>query len=357
MRPRDAEQVAEARERDRPARALGSDRARAPLRRRRPTTAKPSPTRDERALASSRKPARLRSSTATGFGLPRRAPPRAPPPRLARSPSAGAAPGRVEPCAPRRSTAEQRQDGRRPGLGGSSSPSGMPGSSGGSRARRAARATVGAQLLEPRRARRTSRRRARRAARPARARRGEQPAGLQLLAGDRRVDGRADDRLRVAALEQLEPRGVEAARRRRVEHDAAADGRLGAQDDAVAAGGDDRLASRSCAKRPLAHDAGRDVARAEVDRDARPATRLELLERDVEPVADRIGAGLDERVAAPQLRALDARAAPTATRCPASARSTGRSCTWTLRTRTSQARPARRAARRPRRSSPTRACR
>ena len=127
--------------------------------------------------------------------------------------------------------------------------------------------------------------------------RGEQPAGLQLFTGHRCVHDRADDRLRVAVLEQLEPGRVEAAGRRGVEHDTAADRRLGPQDDAVAAGGHDRLAQPQLGEAALADDAGGDVARADVDRD-RGRYRLELLERDVESPADRIGAGLDEHVAA-----------------------------------------------------------
>ena len=88
--------------------------------------------------------------------------------------------------------------------------------------------------------------------------------------------------------------------------DAAADGRLGAQDDAVAAGGDDRLAQAQLGVAALAHDAGGHVARPDVDGD-RGRHGLELLERDVEPPADRVGARLDEHVAAPELRARDPR--------------------------------------------------
>ena len=136
--------------------------------------------------------------------------------------------------------------------------------------------------------------------------RGEQAARLQLRSGDRRAHDRADDRLRVAALEQLQALRVEAPRRRGVEHHAAADGRLGAQDDAVAAGGDDRLAQPQLGVAALAHDACGHVARPDVDGE-RGRERLELLERDVEPPADRVGARLDEHVPALELRARDPR--------------------------------------------------
>ena len=84
-----------------------------------------------------------------------------------------------------------------------------------------------------------------------------------------------------------------------------------------------------------ADDAGEVLGRAVVDVEARAVRDLdERLEGDVEPVADRIRAGGDERVAAPGSRRSTPGSAR-ATRWPASARSTGRSCTWTLRTRTS----------------------
>ena len=114
----------------------------------------------------------------------------------------------------------------------------------------------------------------------------------------------------LAALRPLEPRRVGVPRRRGVEHGAAADGRLAAQHDAVAARGDDRrgepqLRVRSPARTTRAGTAASRGGRA----GARRRDRLELLERDVEPVARREGARRDERVAAPQLAPLDARGA------------------------------------------------
>ncbi len=70
--------------------------------------------------------------------------------------------------------------------------------------------------------------------------------------------------------------------------------------------------------------------------EARPVCdRHELLERDVEPVARCERAGRKQRVAPPQLVPLHAgqRERDSLARL---ARSTGRSCTWTLRTRTSR---------------------
>ena len=75
-------------------------------------------------------------------------------------------------------------------------------------------------------------------------------------------------------------------------------------------------------------DRGADLGGAVVDVEARAVgDRLELVERDVEPVPDGIRAGLDERIAASEAASARRRAALTATRCPASATSTGRSCT------------------------------
>jgi hypothetical protein len=118
------------------------------------------------------------------------------------------------------------------------------------------------------------------------------------------VHDRADDRHRVAALEQLEPSGIEAAGRRRVEHDTSADSRLRPQHDVIASLGDDRFAQPQLGVAAFAHDPCSDVTRADVDGHRR-RHRLELLQRNIEPPADRIGARLDEHVAAPQLRPRD----------------------------------------------------
>ena len=145
------------------------------------------------------------------------------------------------------------------------------------------------------RARRPSRRLARR--------RRDRPASAATSAGTGAWTSGAE----VAPLEQLE-----AARRT---HAAAAPGRapcrrrasLRAQHDAVAACGDD-LRREPQLRLALAHpnDAGGVLGRPVVDVDAGAVgDRLELVERDVQPVADGVGARLDERVAAPQAAALE----------------------------------------------------
>ena len=95
-----------------------------------------------------------------------------------------------------------------------------------------------------------------------------------------------------------------AAWRRRVEHDSAADGRVRPQDDPVAARRNDGCAQPQLRVAAFAHEPGRHVARPEVSRH-RGRDRLELLERDVEPPADRVVARLDQDIAALQARALD----------------------------------------------------
>src|SRR3989442_7699042 len=129
---------------------------------------------------------------------------------------------------------------------------------------------------------------------------GEAPDGFDP---DRRVNRRGD----LAALEQLQPLGVESARRRRIEHDSPADGRAPAQDDAIPARGHDRLGEAELrvafagARKPRV-----DLGRAMVHFQTRAVPdRLELLERDVQSVADREVPRSDERVAAPEPVALD----------------------------------------------------
>ena len=117
----------------------------------------------------------------------------------------------------------------------------------------------------------------------------------------RLVDERGEERLRIASLEQREPRLVEPPRRGRVEDAAAADGRLAAQHEPVAARGDERprragagRTARRCARRGAgtAEVPWQTVTRAAASGARRP------LEHDVEPVARRVRARRDERVAA-----------------------------------------------------------
>ncbi len=122
-----------------------------------------------------------------------------------------------------------------------------------------------------------------------------------------REDGRLDRRRDVAALEKVHTPGVAMTRRSGVEDDASADRRLAAQDDPIASCGDDRGCEAELSP-ALAdpHDTRRHVARPEVHVESRAVRdRLELVERDVEPVRHRIRAGRDERLAALDLPALD----------------------------------------------------
>ena len=114
----------------------------------------------------------------------------------------------------------------------------------------------------------------------------------------------------VPPLEQLEPLEARVAGRSGVDDAPAADGRARAEHEAVSAGGDGGRGEAQL-RVPLADppDRGRDLRGAVVDVHAGAVgDRLELLERDVQAVARRIRAWLDERVAAPQLRPLDRRA-------------------------------------------------
>ena len=126
--------------------------------------------------------------------------------------------------------------------------------------------------------------------------------------------------------------------RSRVEHRAAADGRLAAEDDAVAARGDDRRCE------PELRVAARPPARpGPVLPRCRGGRGGALRPRSARAPRARRRAGSSSRMrrarrsASP--RRSSCRSTPgsaTATRWPGSARSTGRSCTWTLRTRTSR---------------------
>ena len=146
---------------------------------------------------------------------------------------------------------------------------------------------------------------------------------------------RPDDLGGIAALEDGQAVGLEPARRGGVEHHAAADGRLGAQHDAVAARRDERLAQPELRVRPRAGDARRYGVRAEVDgdggRDRRRAPRRAC------PGGSSADSGPARRARRRARRSRRPTAGRlTATRWPASARSTGASCTCTERTRTSR---------------------
>ena len=121
---------------------------------------------------------------------------------------------------------------------------------------------------------------------------GEQAVGVdasqrQLLQCRRRVDRCAPDLRRIRV-----------PRRRGIEHDAAAERRLAAQHDPVAARGDDRaLEPQLCLAAVHANDPRRHRRRPVADLNAGAVLDL-ALESDVEPVAHGEGAASGERVAA-----------------------------------------------------------
>ena len=131
------------------------------------------------------------------------------------------------------------------------------------------------------------------------------PRACSDAAGDRSVDDGAHDLLGRAALEHREALRVETARGRRVEHDPAADGRVGAQHHSVAARGDDRLGEPQLGVRPAARDASRDGARPDVH-GQRAREIVRRIELHVEPERRRVVAGLDDDVAACDVAPLEA---------------------------------------------------
>ena len=113
------------------------------------------------------------------------------------------------------------------------------------------------------------------------------------------------ERARIARFGDREPLGVDAARGSGVEHDAASDGRLGAQHEAIAAGGDDGRGEPELRARVVgAYDPRRDLRRAVVHADRRRDVG-DRLEPHVEPVARHERIRRDERVAARELVSLD----------------------------------------------------
>ena len=95
-------------------------------------------------------------------------------------------------------------------------------------------------------------------------------------------------------------------RRRGVEHKPPADGRAGAQHDAVAASSDDRRREAELRKLPGARDARGRGRRPVVHEHTLRNREAELLELDVDSVCRGVGPRLDERVASRELAALDA---------------------------------------------------
>ena len=168
----------------------------------------------------------------------------------ARSPSAAVAPGQVRLRAAALDLEQVRGRAAPTARPAAARRAARPGSSGLDAARAASRArTLGAQLVEPGVREVVVAGRAHRRRVPARARRGRAaraPAASVAVTGS--CTSARDDLLRRRRARAPPAARVEAARRRGVEHDAAADGRVGAQDDAVAARRDDRLARAEAAR-------------------------------------------------------------------------------------------------------------
>src|SRR5262245_21557942 len=129
----------------------------------------------------------------------------------------------------------------------------------------------------------------------------------QRRGANRRVDGRGE----LPALDERDTFRIAMAWRRGIEHGSSSDRRLAAQDDAVAAGGDDRRYEPELRPAlPDPHDPGRHARGPDVDVEPRVVgDRLELVERDVEAERDGIRVLCDERLTARDLAALDARQA------------------------------------------------
>ncbi len=131
----------------------------------------------------------------------------------------------------------------------------------------------------------------------------------QRRATRRLVDERGDDLAGIAGLEERDAGLVARARRRGIEHRRTADGRLGPQDDVVAAGRDhrDREAELRVAV-AATHHAGGGATRAVVDgQTGTVGDGLQLLEHDVEPVRHGKRRRRDEDVAPPDGVAVEPR--------------------------------------------------
>ena len=124
-----------------------------------------------------------------------------------------------------------------------------------------------------------------------------------------------------------------------VDNRPAAERRLAPQDHAIAASCDDgRCETELGELLAESNDPRGRLPRPDVHLHARAVLdRRDLLERDVEPIGGRIPVAGDQRLPSRDLAALDAGKAHRDA-LPRMARSTSRSCTWTLRTRTSRPR-------------------
>ena len=123
------------------------------------------------------------------------------------------------------------------------------------------------------------------------------------------MDERTDDRGGIALPEQTVALGVETPGRSGIEHDGSGERRLLPQDESVPARRDDRGSEPELSMVvPHAHDTSRESRRTVMD--GQPGAvqhRLQLRERDFEPIGARKGPGRDERLPATDVRALDPR--------------------------------------------------
>ena len=128
--------------------------------------------------------------------------------------------------------------------------------------------------------------------------------GCECADVDRLVHEPPDDRRRICFAEEPVALGVDPARRRRIEDASAADGRPCAEDDTVAARGDDRRGEpQLCVLAADADDPRGDAARSVVDGETRAVgDRLELVQLDLETVRAGKRVRSDERIAAADAR-------------------------------------------------------
>jgi hypothetical protein len=122
------------------------------------------------------------------------------------------------------------------------------------------------------------------------------------------MDGCTDRVRYVTALEPLHALGIAVSRRGWIENAASADRRHRPQHEPIAPRGHDgRVETELRPAGTCTDDPHRYAAGAVVERQPRPVgNRIELFERDVEPVGDWEGARGDEGIAATELVPLDA---------------------------------------------------
>ena len=229
----------------------------------------------------------------------------------ARAPSVAAVPGSTS-FEPRRSTGSRPRITGAHGSAGRSSDDASPGSSGDASAWARSRSSTSAAVASSHSSENAQLSTTRTASSPSSsAGPSSSAARRERLDADGRVDERANDRRRVVRAEKTVALDVDPAWRRGVEHDGAPDRGAVAQHHPIAPGCDDGGSEPELRVRvPDPDDASGDPAGAVVHGEpCAVRDRRELLEGDLDPVRPWEGAGCDERVAAANLPALDARQA------------------------------------------------